>query len=546
MNRNNKLFTFLSILILMSMLLSACGGVSSEPTKGPPDEDQSSEEAQPEEAQPEEVQEPEISDKYGGTLRHAIHPPANLDPAFLGSIADDEIARQWHDFLVFIGEDNQPDIDRSIAEKWEVSEDGRQWTFTLRKGILFHNGKEMTSEDVKLSFERLRDPELGSPSVDLYTNVLSIDAPDDYTVVFKLRNPSPDFLKDLGDLHGLVVDADTKDFNTEFNGTGPFMIESYIPEDRLVFKRNPNYWQKDEDGNQLPYLDGMEFIFLSDNTAQVEALRGGQIDWIIYLPPEYVEVLEQDPNTVVYRQPSNTLWLLHMRSDREPANDNRVRQALKLATDRQAILEATYQGLGYAGHDSPIGPAYGDFFLDEPLPPRDVEKAKDLLADAGYADGLEIEIVCQDRSPVPAMCTVWKEQLAEAGVTVNIQIVPTDVYYGAENVWMEADFAITDWGSRSYPQPYLDLAFKCGANWNESHWCDEEHDRLAELAAMEMDHEKRTEYYHQIQELFMERGPIILVFFVDNLYGASARLKGVHPPMAFGTGTDLRRVYIEE
>ncbi len=542
MYRTNKLYIVLSILILMGMILSACGGASPEPAS-----ETEPLEGQPSEAtQPADTTESTKSDKYGGVLRHAIHPPANLDPAFLGSISDDEIARQWHDFLVFIGEDNQPDINRSVAEKWEVSEDNLEWTFTLRKGILFHDGKEMTSRDVKFSFDRLRDPDLGSPSVDLYTNVLTIEAPDEYRVVFKLKNPSPDFLKDLGDLHGLIVDADVKDINTEFNGTGPFMIESYIPEDRLVFKRNPNYWQKDEQGNQLPYLDGMEFIFLSDNTAQVEALRGGQIDWIIYLPPEYVDVLEQDPNTVVYRQASNTIWLLHMRSDRPPANDNRVRQAIKLATDRQVILDATYQGLGYAGRDTPIGPVYGDFFLDVPLPPRDVEKAKELLAEAGYPDGLEIEIVCQDRAPVPAMCTVWKEQLAEAGITVNIQIVPTDVYYGAENVWMEADFAITDWGARAYPQPYLDLAFKCGANWNESHWCDEELDKLAELAAMEMDHEKRVDYYHQIQEIFMERGPIILVFFVDNLYGASVRLKGVQPPMAFGTGTDLRLVYIEE
>ena len=116
------------------------------------------------------------------------------------------------------------------------------------------------------------------------------------------------------------------------------------------------------------------------------------------------------------------------------------------------------------------------------------------------ADGLTIEMTCQEPSPVPAICTIWKEQLAEAGVTVNINVVPADVYYGADNLWLEADFAVTDWGSRPYPQPYLDLAYTCTAQWNESHWCDEELDTLSAQAAKELDPAKRAEQYMQIQQ----------------------------------------------
>ena len=147
---------------------------------------------------------------------------------------------------------------------------------------------------------------------------------------------------------------------------------------------------------------------------------------------------------------------------------------------------------------------------------------------------------------MPAICTVWKEQLADAGVTVNINLVPSDVYYGADNMWLEVDFGVTDWGSRPYPQPYLQLAYNCDATWNESHWCDEELDELSALAAKEMDHAQRVDYYYQIQEIFMERGPIILTFFVDNLYGASAKLGGVKPTMGLGTAVDLRYVFFEE
>ncbi len=530
----------LTVVIIVCLLTVACGPTAEPTGEAPPVTTATKQTATVEAPQAAK------SEKYGGILRHASLPPSNLDPAFYGTIPDDIIGRQWLDVLVFIGEDNEPDVSRGVAESWVPSADGTEWTFKLRKGVLFHDGKEMTSRDVKFSFDRLRNPELGAATVELYANITDIAAADDYTVVFRLENPNPDFLKDLGDYHAHIVDADTEDFATDWNGTGAFFIESYNPEDRLVFKRNPNYWLKDEEGNQLPYVDGMEFIFIPDSTAQVEALRGGQIDWIIYLPAEFVDVLKNDPNTVVYQSPSNTVYLIHMRSDREPAGDVRFRQALKAATDRQAILDTAWLGLGTVGRDTPFGPIYGDFFLDVPPPQRDVEKARQLLAEAGYPDGVEIEVYCQDRSPVPAICTVWKEQLAEAGIIANIQIVPSDVYYGADNMWLEVDFGVTDWGSRPYPQPYLELAYTCDAAWNESHFCDKELDDLATLAAKEMDHETRVSYYHQIQEIFMERGPIILPFFLDNLYGASSRLKGVRPTMGLPTAVDLRYVYIEE
>ncbi|MBS3943381.1 MAG: ABC transporter substrate-binding protein [Dethiobacter sp.] len=484
--------------------------------------------------------------KHGGILRFAFYAPTNMDPAFLSTVADDHVARQWSDFLVFFDEENKPDPSRSVAESWEPDETGTIWTFNLRRGIKFHDGKEMTSRDVKFTFDRLRDPAVGAATVTLYSNIQDITAPDDYTVVFHLKNPNPDFLKDLFDYHALIMDADNTDFAVNWNGTGPFIIESYLPEDRIIFRRNPNYWMSDAEGNQLPYLDGMEFIFMSDSAAQVEALRGGQVDYLIYLPSEFVPVLEEDPNIDVYRKPSNTHYVLRMRSDRAPANDVRVRQALKAATDRSAILKGAIGGLGVIGQDTPIGPSFGEFYLDLPEPRRDVEKARRLLSEAGYADGLNITLVTQSSSPVPSIAAIWKEQMAEAGVNVEIQLVPPDVYYGADNMWLEVDFAITDWGSRPYPQPYLDLAYTTDAPWNESHWSDPELDELAAAAAKEMDPAARVQLYHRIQEIFIERGPVIIPFFVDNMWGARTHVRGLKPTATLGTALDLRRVYLEQ
>lgn len=483
--------------------------------------------------------------KYGGILRKAFFAPNALDPAFTTSITDEEICRFWGDFLVYVDEGLRPDAKRSLAEKWDVSADGLTWTFTIRKGIKFHKGQSLTSRDVKFTFDRLRDPKVGAATVAIYASITDIQAPDDNTVVFKLSQPTPDLLTNLGDYHAIILANGTTDFNSQ-NGTGAFIVQSYLPEDRMTLKRNPNYWRKDAEGNQLPFIDGIEYIFLAEPSAQVEALRGGQVDYLLYLPSEYVQTVKNDPNLEVYQKPSNTHYVIRMRSDRKPFSDVKVRQAFRAAIDRKAILAGAFEGLGVTGRDTPFGPAYADFYLDVPEIKRDIPKAKQLLAEAGYGAGFKITLTTQQASPVPAIATILKEQLAEAGVTVDIQLVPPDVYYGADNLWIEADFAITDWGARPTPQPYLDLAYTTGAKWNESHWNDPEVDKLASQAAKEIDRAKRADLYKQIQRIFIERGPILVPFFNNSLWGATKKLKGVVPTGYLGTALDLTQVYFEK
>jgi len=486
------------------------------------------------------------NDKYGGILRKAYFAPGALDPAFASDITADEIARMWADFLVYVDEQLKPDPSRSLAEKWSVSDDGLTWTFQVRKGVQFNNGEPLTAKDVKSTFDRLRDPDVGAATVALYSNIADITTPDDHTVIFALTKPNPDFLTDLGDYHAPILWHGIKDHKKEFIGTGAFIMGEYLPEDRMSFKRNPNYWRKDADGNQLPYVDGIEYLFLAEPSAQVEALRGGQVDYLIYLPSEYVKTLEDDPNIEVYQIPSNTHYAAHMRSDRKPFSDVRVRQAFRAAIDRQAILDGSFEGLGVTGRDTPIGPAYADFYLDAPEIARDVDKAKKLLAEAGYPDGFKITLTTQQISPVPAMATIMKEQLAEIGVTVDIQLVPSDVYYGADNLWLECDFGITDWGARAAPQNYMDLAYTCKAKWNESHWCDPEIEELSAAAANEVDRAKRAEIYKKIQQIFIDRGPVLIPFFSNSLWGANKKLKGIVPTGYLGTSVDLAVVYFEK
>jgi peptide/nickel transport system substrate-binding protein len=537
----------LGTLGLIAGILAACGPTAT-PTQAPAQATQAPEAAAPttapEVVAPTTAPAPAGGPQRGGVLKHALATPGNLDPAFLNSISDDEIGRQWHDFFVYVDEDNQPDPERSLAASWKSNPDGTVWDFELRQGVKFHDGKELTAEDILFTFNRLRDEKIGAATVSLYANIADIKAVDDYNIQFTLKTSNPDFLLDLGDYHALVMDSNTKDFVTEFNGTGPWMIDSYLPEDRLVFKANPNYWMMGEDGKPLPYMDGMEYIFLNEASAQVEALRGGQVDWINYVDPEFVEPLKGDPDIVVATKTGNFHYAIHLRSDRKPADDVRVRQAIKLATDRQAILDTVALGMGTIGHDTPIGPSYGDFYLNAPDMERDVEKAKALLAEAGYPDGVTIELATMNALSAPAIATVWKEQLAEAGITVDIKTMPVDVYY--TDVWLESDFGITDWGGRPYPQPYLQLAYMSDSPWSSSHFQDKELDELAVAAGKELDHAKRVEYYHQVQEILMDRGGVIVPFFQDGILAYRANVKPGIAPAALAAAEDLRRVWLEQ
>lgn len=482
----------------------------------------------------------------GGILKHALAAATNLDPALLATAQDSEVANQWSDYFVYLDENNQPDPERSLAETWKSNDEGTVWDFTVRKGVKFHDGKELTSADIVFTFKRLSDANVAAATAGTYANIQSVEAPDASSVRFTLKTSNPDFLLDLGDYHALVMDSATADFKTIHNGTGPFMIESYSPEDRIVFTRNPNYWMQGEDGQSLPYLDGMEWIFLAEASAQVDALRGGQVDFLNYLTPEYVQPLKDDAEISVKTKTGNYHYVIHMRSDQKPASDAKVRQALKLATDRQAILDTVALGLGSVGKDTPIGPSFGGLYLDAPDPVRDVAKAKALLTEAGYPDGLQIELTVQQNVAAPAIATVWKEQLAEAGVTVDIVTVPVETYYGADNLWLNAPFAITDWGSRPYPQPYLDQAYVSSAQWNESHFADAELDSLAKSAATEMDPAKRAELYQQIQQIFIDRGPVIVPYFQDGIIAFRNTVKPTLEPAVSPAQLDLRKVWLDK
>ena len=481
--------------------------------------------------------------KRGGILKSALFAPKNLDMAFSTSASDHQIGYQWHDQFIDVDPQGIPQKETSLATDWSWNDDATVWEFEVRKGVTFHNGKGLTAKDVVYTFNRLRDPEVGAATVSLYANVQNVEALDDFHVRFTLEKPNPEFILDMADYHAMILDADIEDQQTEWNGTGPFMVDTYMPEDRITFKRNPNYWIKDEDGQSLPYVDGMEWLFLNETSAQADALQGGQVDFLTKLTPEYLERFGSVDGIEVNTSPGNWHFVIHMRADIEPFSDNRVRQAIKAATDRSALLQTAALGYGAVGRDTPVGPLYGDYYLDVPEPQRDVEKAKALLAEAGKTD-LKFTITVQNSLGAPAIATIWQEQLREAGIEAEIELVPVDVYYG--DLWLTCDVGLTDWGPRVYPLTYLQLAYQCGAKWNGSHWCNDEVDQLTEALASEPDRAKRVEMYHRVQEIMIEEGSFIIPYFQDTGVVFRTAVKPIITIPFMPSAVRLDRVWLEK
>lgn len=545
-----------TILLVLALLLQACGGGTAtsavqptsssaqptaapvQPTSAPAQPNTTSAVAQP--TQPvaaTATSASQASTQRSGNLRVALQAITQTDPAFISTDSEVLVANAVYDYLVDVDPKNK--IVPRLATDWTISPDGLTYVFNLAKGVTFHDGSPFSAKDVVWTFNRLRDPTLQTPTVDLYSNIDSIEATGDLQVTFKLKQPNPFFLFDLSDNHALILKADTKD-PTDFNGTGPFIVDKYSPEDRITFKANPNYFIPGE-----PKLAGFELIFFSDDTAAVDALKSGQIDLSMRMSSALFESLKNQPNIQTIDIPTNGFDLVRLRADQPPGNDPKVIQAFKLATDREAIFKLVQQGYGAVGRDSPIGPLYTQYYTeDTPIPPRNVQKAKDLLAQAGYPNGLKLDMHVPDTGNRPNLAAALKSQWAEAGIDVNVIVEPESVYYG-DNGWLSVDLGITGWGSRPYPQFYLDTMLECGAKWNEAHWCDSEFDQLAKTAGTTMDEQTRVQAYHQIQKILIERGPIIVPYFFAQFAAINTKFQGFELK-AFAGRTDFRTVSVAQ
>ena len=455
-----------------------------------------------------------------GTLRIAWLTPAQLDPRSVSGMSEIAMLNALYDYL--FETDASSNLVPVLAHSWDRNEDSARYTLHLVENARFHDGALLTARDVVWSIQWQLDA--GGTIADVLAGIESIEPAGDFTVVFKLKAPDPDFLYRLTEYKIVMLKAGAQNTGIEFNGTGPYILEDMIPGDRAVMKANRNYWRG------APGIETLEFLFFDDQQAAIAAVQGGVADGILRLDNFSYLNFSGDYRFNTVDLLSNAHHMTRIRADRPPGNDIRVRQAFKLATDRRAVWERVQLGFGAVGKDSPIGPSFAQYFLDdvEP-PPRDPAGAAALLADAGYPDGLDMTLHVPNSGAMPDFAQALAAQWQEARIRVEIQLEEENEYWVQK--WLDVDLGVTWWADRASPQIYFDLAYRSGATWNESHWHDDRLDELIDFTRSALDQDARTAAFKEIQRLFLDEGPIIVPYFYASFMVMASHVSGVelHP-----------------
>jgi peptide/nickel transport system substrate-binding protein len=429
-----------------------------------------------------------------------------------------------------------------LAYKWEANKDSTQWTFYLRKGVKFHNGRECVADDVVFSIKRILDPKTASKGAKSLGPIVDVVAKDKYTVVFKLSGPYADLPLQLGNTFArIIAKENVDDISTKPIGTGPFKLKEYVPGNRAILVRNPDYFEKG-----LPYLDEVRQVFIKEYAAQVSALETGEIQIMYFVPVELIDQLKKDPNVNVMMVPAPSFQPIIMFTQHKPFNDVRVRQALRLALDRKAMLEAATGGLGSLGNDTPVGPANPYYDKNLPQRHRDVAKAKKLLAEAGYPNGIDLTFYTSSGRPgLEQAAIVAQQNLAEAGIRVKIESVEIARLYKDINA-KPRDFTISqnNWFGRPTIDETLSPFYYTKSHWNFTEYSNPKVDKLLDQAKQLTDFAARKKLYDQIQKILYEEGPHAVPYFKN--YISAVRKEVQNYKLIPVQYVDLREVWLKK
>ena len=452
--------------------------------------------------------------KRGGTMKIGSAVQRLDHPARLSWVEGANQLRQVAEYLTETGPDN---ITRPwLLERWEADAEVKTWTLYLRRGIRFNNGAELQADDVLFNFEQWLNPNTGSSVLGLmsYLEHNNIEKIDDYTLRLHLNQAQIAVPEHLFHYPALILHRSFEgDFIKQPVGTGPFELKEYTETERVVLQRRQDYWKNGTDGNPLPYLDQLIYLDLEPD-ARAAAMQSGQLDSIYSPRPADWQALKDMPGITVRPVSTAQTFVLRMRTDLPPWNDLRVRNALKLCQDRQKILQLAYFGQGDLGPDAHVAPIHPSYCARE-LPAYNPEKARALLAAAGYPQGLEVKLSTKSDMAEPEIAQALKEMAAPGGFDIQLDIMEPSSYWER---WSEVDLGITAWTHRPLATMVLALAYTADKDgvpvpWNETRWVDAEFNQLLRQAERTLDVEERRQVMCQIEDIMQQRGPIGIPFW---------------------------------
>jgi peptide/nickel transport system substrate-binding protein len=487
------------------------------------------------------AQEATPAPRAGGILRAGVQgDPTELDPHLTVLAAAGLVIELVYEGLVDVGPDLVPQP--ALAESWKISPDGLTYTFTLRRGVTFHNGRALTAADVIYSIERIRNPETASPSATYTSGISKITAPDDGTVVVTLSTPDASFLSKLGYWGVAIVPREevekTGDLTQTMVGTGPFTFTEYVPNTQVVLGRNESYWDAGK-----PYLDGVELSIVPEDTSRTTALVSGTVDLIEQVPHKDITSLQANDAVVLAGERTTNLRWMVFNLRREPFNNIDFRKAIATAIDRGPIIDAAV-----FGHGEPLLGLFPEAFwagYEGVIPAPDVEAAKALLAkvtlSAGFAPKL---LTWAQYGFLSNTSVVIQEQLRQLGIEAEIDAQENATYI---DNFFSGNFDIAVMGASGYldPNEWLEQSLKTDAANNAAGYSNPIFDALLEEGLETTDQAARAEIYQQAQQIIIDDAPWINLYTSYTYEGLSSRVHGFEHMLSGGFAS-LRNVWLEE
>ena len=468
---------------------------------------------------------------YGGTLNVAINRTINanaLDPVYANGTHCDQVVLQYGQTLV---EENAEATDYvpCLATDWTISEDGLVYTFTIREGVHFQkgqyqDGREMTPEDVAYSLNRAHEESWWG-----YLPFFDHAEVQDGKVVCYLETANATFLHELCSPSGVIVPQEEveglgEQFGAQPIGTGPFQVVEHVPDQYTKLEKNPDYWGVE------PYLDGVTYYIITDEAQAMNALNTGEVDVVLTVSGNYIQQVRDNPNLVLSQAPTNNVSYLGFNLSDPVLSDQRVRDAIAMAIDRQQVADGVYTNGDGAASFLPVPlTSWGyDESLLEYVPEYDIEGAKALLAEAGYADGLDLVLTCDTTDAKVRAATIIQAMLSQIGINVKIDSLSstevTDRYLNnTVQLFIGGQSGSADPGT--FVGNFLSTD-KLHTNYNAFCYSDPETDKIINEAAAETDHERRVELYHQLIQEALETN--IGVFYATSYlsWGLNPRVQG--------------------
>ena len=458
--------------------------------------------------------------KRGGRIRVAGATAAatdTLDPAKQSNQTDYCRGNMLYNGLTVLDGSLSPQP--ALAESY-ITQDAKTWVFTLRKGVVFHDGKSLSPADVVFSILRHKDPATASKAKVLADQIETVRASGPNEVTMVLSAPNADLPVTLGTFHFHIVKDGTTDFNAGI-GTGPYKLKEFKPGVRSLVVRNDAYWKPGK-----PYLDEIEFVGIGDESARVNALLSGGLDLAGVINPRSVARVKSTPGYAIFTTQSGQYSDLIMRKDMGPGMSPDFAMAMKYLFDREQMKKTIALDYAVLGNDQPVDPTNRFHFKDLPQRSFDLDKAKFHLQKSGVTG--KIPMVVSPAAMYSVEIALLLQQAGQRiGLDIDVKRMPADGYWS--NHWLNSPVGFGNVNPRPSADTILTQFFKSDAAWNESRWKSAQFDQLLLASRAETDLPKRKQMYADMQTMIHNEAGIAIPLFLASIDGHSTKLKGLSP-----------------